>query len=420
MNTPPSTWQTHPARWAVVSVGVGLCCLALVAGRIDLLLIGAPLVVLGLWTTRTPAVTEQLRLTSTADAVQVRSGGGAAGRRVRVSSPGHRPATVLIGGKSSVDFGLHSVRTGPRPEVRVDCDSHSPFWMSYTSAVHDTSDPLVVLPTYIPLQPVPEAKQVRGLTGPTTTRRPGSGFEFREVHPMTPADSTHRIDWRVSARQPSEDSWWVRGTYGVGEAIAVLIIDSRDEVGPDLDTWSGWVPLRVDEPTSLDLARHAAASIARRLIESGNRVGLADLATGRRLLTPAAGRRHLNRLTYALALTAPLGTPRRRVRPPQVPTDSLVYLFTTLLDDEPLRLIRALTSSGHKVVVVDTLPKVRPAAEVNLELAWRVTAAERQARIRRLTQSHVPVVAWSGEARTKAAAHLSTIRRTWSRPGVKL
>ncbi|MDR0848949.1 MAG: DUF58 domain-containing protein [Propionibacteriaceae bacterium] len=291
--------------------------------------------------------------------------------------------------------------------------------MTYTPASTVTSDTKVVLPTFIPLGLVPESRRLRGLTGPATSRRSGEGFELRDVHPMLPSDSRRRIDWRVTARQPQEDSMWVKGTYATGEAVAVLIVDSRDEVGPDLHTWRGTVPLRVDEPTSLDLARHAAASIARRLIDSGNRVGLADLATGRRLLTPGTGRHHLNRLLYALALSAPVGSPRTRVRPPQVPADAIVYLFSTLLDDESLRLVRQLRSAGHEVLIVDTLPEIRPVAEFNMELAWRITSAERTARIRLLTSQHIPVIAWAGPARTLASQRFGAIRRASMRSRVR-
>lgn len=404
-------WSSHPARLVGVCMGVTLACVGLVFGRADVALLGVPLVLGYLWTK--PAEKVSVRIGDNADEVLIEGDGCTV--RMRLTCDGHREAQVLLGpGASSMPVGLHCVRTGPQPPLRVDWDAHGDFLSWFTPASVCLSGLRVVLPQPVALGPVPESRRLRGLTGPSTSTRAGYGFELRDVHLMRPSDSWRRIDWRVTARQPT-DTLWVRGTYATGEAVAVLVMDSRDEVGPDLMTWGGSVPLRVDEPTSLDLARHAAASIARRLIESGDRVGLADLATSRRLLTPATGRRHLNRLIYALALSAPIGSPRIRVRPPQVPADAIVYLFSTLLDDESLRLVHTLKSSGHDVLVIDTLPEVRPPAAENMELAWRITSAERRARIRQLNDDHVPVISWAGNSREQASGRLAAIRRAQSR-----
>jgi uncharacterized protein (DUF58 family) len=195
----------------------------------------------------------------------------------------------------------------------------------------------------------------------------------------------------------------------------VLVIDSRDDVGPDLHTWRGTEPQRVDEPTSLDLARHAAASVASALITVGDRVGIEDLARRRRPLTPATGRRHLRRIVHALALAAPVGEPTKRVRPPQVPADSIVYLFTTLLDDAPLALVEQWTEQGIPVVVVDTLPAVQPVEERHLRLAWQVTRMERADRKHFLTARGIPVLRWAGREREQAASTFEALVRSTER-----
>ena len=407
------TMADHPARWVCACVGVILACAGLVFGRADVALLGVPLILMTLW----PAgpTTIDVHLSSQADSLMI--GGQGDVVRLRLACPGHRTTELLVPGhQRQVDIQLHSVRTGPQPGMIVDWDAHGPFLMSSTEAKTLVSEPRVVLPSYIPLQLIPESHRLRGLTGPAPSPRAGDGFEMRDVHLMGPSDSSRRIDWRVTARQPAEQIW-VKGTYATGETVAVLIVDSRDEVGSDLHTWYASVPLRVDEPTSLDLARNAAASVARRLIEAGNRVGLADLATARRLVTPAAGGRHLNRLTYALALSAPVGKPSTRVRPPQLPAEAIVYLFSTLLDDESVRLAHTCKNLGHQVLVVDTLPQVRPVAELSLEVAWRVMMAERAARIRKLTAEHIPVIRWGGPARAQAGRQFAAVRRAWSKPG---
>jgi len=389
-------------------VGLVLGGVGLIFGRADVALLGVPLVLLMLvgWPT-----SHHEAVTVRPDAVTVDAGGGTDVVRLRLTSVGHKPAELLVSGRPQiVGATRHSARTGPQPALVVDWDAHGPCLLTHSGALSSESEPEVVLPSFIPLELVPQSYRLRGLTGPITSARAGDGFELRDVHPFTPADSLRRIDWKATARQ-SDDSVWVKGTYATGEAIAMLIIDSRDEVGSDLHAWNALVPLRVDEPTSLDLARHAAASIARRLIEAGGRVGLADLATGRRTMTPTTGRRHLSRLMYALALSAPVGSAIRRVRPPYLPAGSIVYLFTTLLDDESLRLVHTMKESGHDVLVVDTLPVIRPAAETNLALAWRIVRAERAARIGFLTGEQVPVISWIAPAPGRRLAAIERQRR---------
>ena len=402
---------SHPARWACPIIGLVLVGVGLLWGRADVALLGVPLVLLVLvnWPTA-----HHESVTATADTVTVNAGGGTDVVRLRLSSVGYKTTELLIAGRpKAIGASRYSARTGPQPTLVVDWDAHGPCLLTHGEPQTAESPPMVVLPSFIPLGLVPQSRRLRGLTGPMTSTRAGDGFELRDVHPFTSADSLRRIDWKATARQP-DDSIWVKGTYATGEAISVLIIDSRDEVGSDLHAWNASVPLRVDEPTSLDLARNAAASIARTLIEAGGRVGLADLATGRRTMTPTTGRRHLSRLMYSLALSAPVGSSIRRVRAPYLPAGAIIYLFTTLLDDESLRLVHTMKESGHDVLVVDTLPAIRPVAEQNLTLAWRILRAERTARILFLAGEQVPVIAWIDPTRDRALAAIersAVIRR---------
>ncbi|MCB0912727.1 MAG: hypothetical protein KDB60_14030, partial [Propionibacteriaceae bacterium] len=211
------------------------------------------------------------------------------------------------------------------------------------------------------------------------------------------------------------DTLYVRRTFADGEAAVMLVVDSRDDIGADPRTWRRFGEQRVDEPTSLDLARHAAASIARALVEHGDRVGLVDLALDARPLPPASGRRHLRRILHGLALSHPVGEPGARVRPPQVSADALIYLFTTALDDASAQLVRTWRGLGHPVVVIDTLPDVRPVSDPRLAIAWRVVRMERQVRLDRLAAEGVPVVRWAGSARVDAAAALDALARTAAR-----
>lgn len=426
-------WRRTPSGAVGTSVGLIVLAAGLLAGRADVALLGLPVLVGAAWGGRPGALVQDVPRRATRSALTSVDGHAGPGElaatllldpppqaevvQARVAAPGHVPVEVVLpASRREVELGLTTVRTGPQPTFVVDVRGHGPGGSTAEDPVRASAPDRLVLPNVMPPGRVPLPHRLRGLTGPHTSRRLGDGSELRDVHPFTPGDRLRRIDWRTTARRaPDLDELYVRRTQATAEATTMLVLDSRDEVGPDLRTWRGNGPQRVDEPTSLDLARHAAASIARAVVDAGDRVGLEDLGRRRRPLPPAAGRRHLRRILHGLAMSSPLGTPARRLRPPRVPADAVVYLFSTVLDDEPLRMVRTWHEGGHRVVVVDTLPAVRPVHEDHLRIAWRVTRMEREDRLRQLTSEGVPVVAWAGAARAEAPTRFEALVRAAER-----
>ncbi|PFG43186.1 uncharacterized protein (DUF58 family) [Isoptericola jiangsuensis] len=421
-------WRRTPAGVGALVVGAALLTLGLLAGRADVALLGVPVLLSAAWTGRPGAWTggtadraTTATLTSAPTAEPGRLGAvltvdpppGAELVQVRVAAPGHRPAELVVAARRrELTLHLSTVRTGPQPTFVADVRGHGPGGATAEDPVRAGAPDSLVLPAAMPLGRVPLPPRLRGLTGPHTSRRLGSGDELRDIHPFVPGDRLRRIDWRTTARRSADlDELYVRRTQATAEATTMLVLDSRDDVGPDLRTWRGSGPRRVDEPTSLDLARHAAASVAGAVVDAGDRVGLEDLGRRRRPLPPAAGRRHLRRVLHGLALASPLGDPSRRLRAPRLPADAVVYLFSTLLDDEVLHVVRAWREQGHRVVVVDTLPRVHPVAEEHLRIAWRVTSMERRDRVDRLVAEGVVVLPWAGADRSRAAARLEAVVR---------
>ncbi len=418
----------HPTQATVATLAVGICVLALgvLTGRGGIALLGVPLVLSVLigGDGRPVAATRATRdgtenhdgAGRVCDRVRLESDAAADVVHVRVSAAGYRAVEVVVpgGGTRDLTVRLGTRRTGPQLAFDLVARARSIADVAAEDVAALHVPERLVLPTATPLGRVPVATRLRGLTGPRTTRRLGDGTELRDIHPMAPGDSWRRVDWRATARvSPALDAVQVRRTLATGDATAVLVLDSRDEVGPDLHTWRGSGPLRVDEPTSLDLARNAAASVAKALLPAGDRVGLEDLAHRRRPLPPSTGQRHLRRILHGLALASPVGEPTRTVtlssgatavRPPRVPADAIVYLFTTLLDDVPAQLVGQWQERSIPVVVIDTLPTVRPVPQAHLHLAWQIMSMERADRIRGLEAAGVPVIAWTGTG-SRSPAH---------------
>ncbi|MGY4644069.1 DUF58 domain-containing protein [Cellulomonas sp. URHB0016] len=303
---------------------------------------------------------------------------------------------------------VRTVRTGVLEVATVDAQGVGPGGASVSVPTPPVTRGTVVLPARRALGAVPLPHRLRGLTGAHESRRPGEGGGLRDVHPFTPGDRLRRVDWRVTARRsPDLRELYVRREHALAEAVVMLVLDSRDDVGPDPLTWRGSVPPRAQDPTSLDLARGAAASVAETYLGQGDRVGLDDLGVRRRPLPPGGGRRQLDRIRHALAVTQPQGEPAVRRRAPRLPSGALVLVFSTFLDDEAALAAAQWRHLGHRVVAVDVLPTLHVGHLGDRErIAVRLIGLAREDRLADLAERDVEVVTW-GNAPEVALATLA-------------
>jgi uncharacterized protein (DUF58 family) len=303
---------------------------------------------------------------------------------------------------------MTTVRTGRRPLFRVDHRVAGPDHLMRTDAGTVGPVTVTVLPGTQPLQQLPLPFRLQGLTGPHSWRRAGDGGDLHDVHPFVPGDRLRRIDWRVTARRAGQGrrtvpgvltELYVRRTFATADATVMLVLDSRDEVGPDVSTWGDATAVREDQLTSLDIARRAAASLARRYLEDGDRVGMEDLGRLRRPVPAAGGRHQLSRLVHRLAAARPEGEPTPRKRVPRLPAGSLILVFSTFLDDDMARFAQIWRGAGHRVVAVDVLPTLDlRSLNQRLAMAYRLVAMERADRIRALGRGGIEVIRWDAGA----------------------
>ncbi|MGV8978239.1 MAG: DUF58 domain-containing protein [Cellulomonas sp.] len=345
---------------------------------------------------------------------------GTAAVRLRVGRAGSTTAEALVRVDRARDITVTvaTVRTGPQDLVRADVRVVGAGFASIDDPVSSDRQQVLLLPSALRLGPMPLPFRLRGLTGEHESQRPGDGGGLRDVHPFAPGDRLRRVDWRVTARRsPDLSELYVRRTFALADAVVMLVVDSRDDVGPDPATWSGFSPVRPQDATSLDLARQAAASIARDLVAAGDRVGLDDLGVRRRPVAPGGGRRQLDRIVHRLALIHPEGEPTVRLRAPQLPSGVLVVVFSTFLDDSAARAARSWRRSGHRVVAIDVLPRLRVGALNRRErLPLRLVLMERTDRLADLTAQGVELVPWA--TGDPAVELILLSRRSHRRPGV--
>ena len=258
---------------------------------------------------------------------------------------------------------------------------------------------------------VPVPRRLRGHPGQHESRRPGDGGGLRDLNLFPAGDSLRRVDWRVTARHsPDLDQLWVRRTYALAEAHVVVVVDSRDDVGPDPRTWSGRGPSApTTRPRWTSPGRRPTPH--QRYLAAGDRVGVEDLGALRQPDAPgrgAAARRPRAQLARA---AAPGGEPRRwcarrgcqcRAR------------------GGGLDLPRRRGRRPRAAVAPDGAPRARrrraaAAARAHLEprerIALRVVHLERADRLAALDAADVELLRWADPGADAALRRLARRRR---------
>jgi uncharacterized protein (DUF58 family) len=402
------SWTRSVGLTAGGIVAVVLAAAGLVLARIDLALLALPLVVALAWSwerrpDRTDAATATLALAEPEGnvidftlAIEAPARVEAIALRYSVLTGEAREIVVVGSLPGDLAGRVPLLHSGPQELVRVEYR----FLGADAATLSLPQEPLVasrvVAPRRTAIGWLPLPRRLQGLTGAHESARAGDGGDFRDVHPFTAGDRLRRIDWKATARRgQSAADLYVRRTAALADATVLIVLDSRDDVGEQVAEWSRNTAA-TKGISSLDLAREAASSIAAGYIPAGDRVGFQDLSSRNRMVAHAGGSRHLWRLLRAIEITQPSAVPFRHVRPPIVPPGALVYLLSSLLDDEAIRMALRWRGNGHRVIVVDVLPAAQFAHTTRYErVAHRIVMMERDDRIRTLQARGVELLRWS-------------------------
>ncbi|TDV45475.1 DUF58 domain-containing protein [Actinophytocola oryzae] len=411
-------WRRTDALVRATVCGLGLVAVGLVLHRLELVLIGMPLVV-GLLLSRpptgTPTVTSEPRHEAvdagkdSTVAVTVDPGEGAAFAALRMpmpNMPGAGKVHLLPAVAGEVHTRLSWRLWGHGIYLRPDYlfASHEGLYM-YGPVVgvvaHHT-----VLPPIDPLPPGPLPPRAAGLVGAHRSARPGDGMELRDIRPFRSGDRLRRVDWRVSLRaaaarggELAPGTLHVRERHAEADADLVLALDTRLDVDGAVADWNARLPGSGVRPGgSLDLGVRATSSLAAAFLRHGDRVGLVDLGHPRSGVPIGSGRRHLERirhqLVYAAQRVAGSGDPV--LNPAQIPAGATVLVLSPFLDDKLVDVVVRVARRGRLVVAVDLLPDdLTPDASTPWGAAVvSVLRAEHRVRIRAMEEHGVAVVRW--------------------------
>ncbi|MEK8229022.1 DUF58 domain-containing protein [Oerskovia sp. M15] len=386
-----TTWQQTTSLAAGIVLGLALTTIGLVTARADIAALGAPALLgaVWAWTARPPdgEVTADFLPADVAAHARTSCARGSVSTCPTAppwsgcASP-VRETTTRTSRCSSTGPGPSTSRRTRRGPGRTGCSGWTtspPTQKEDSSPPGDRAgagDPRPAQGSTARRLPLPH--QLDGLTGPHTTRRLGDGTELRDIHPFAPGDRLRRIDWRATARRsPRLETLYVRRTHATAEATVVLVLDSRDEVGPDVTTWEER-PAAHAPGDLLDIARDAAASVAQTTLDGGDRVGLEDLGRVRR---PVPRRRESvscgGSSTHSRWRTR--GRTRQRMRPPQIPRE------------------RSCTCSRPSWTA--RAPRSRRSGGARVTRSWRSTSCPRWT-----TRGATPASRWHGGSRASSVS----------------
>lgn len=415
--THQACWEPTFAHHRAALVGLGLLTAAVVAGRADLVVLGTPFVVIAVWSSLARA--RQLPEVETVGTFVTLREREPAVWRARVSNvPGMRSVVAShpedswlelepdsgvrlceVDGEAqetTVDIVFRSTRWGRRTLGQPEVAAYTAWNAWRWGPVYLPRIRVTTLPAIEPFTSKAPAPHPRGLVGINRASRPGEGSEFAKVRPFQMGDRLRRIHWPVSART---GRLHVTATYADEDSLVLLLVDALNDIG-DSGGYGG-------EPSSMDIAVRAAASIGEHHLRRGDRVGLRVFGSWHVTRVPAgSGRAHLRRVLDSLALIEPGsmrgddGAAARRALPPE----TLVIMLSPLVDPAALQEAVTLARHGHTVVVVDTLP---PGVHAHVsdedrdilarvELAWRMRTLERRLELERIASLGIPVVPWVG------------------------
>ncbi|UPV98995.1 DUF58 domain-containing protein [Halorussus gelatinilyticus] len=233
---------------------------------------------------------------------------------------------------------------------------------------------------------VPLRAQTTQYTGRVTTDAGGSGVEFHATREYRPGDPLSRVDWNRLARTGEVTTIDFREERA---ASVVVLVDTREKAYLSRDA---------ESRNAVQYGVDAAGKVVTKLLDAGDRVGLASLGPESCWLAPGAGHDHQARARSLLA-THPAFAPTpgdgmfypttrlKQIRK-RLPASTQVVFVTPLCDDFGPDVARRLDAEGHLVTVVSPDPTATDTA------GQRFARTQRKHRVSKLRQAGIRVVDW--------------------------
>jgi uncharacterized protein (DUF58 family) len=242
---------------------------------------------------------------------------------------------------------------------------------------------LRVLPSRVTARDLAIPAGVLTRIGQHVGRRPGPGMEFLGTREYAAGDSVRTINWPATSRSRR----LIVNQYASERSSDVVVfVDLTTEVD-------------VEGMRVLETSIRIAASLAQAYLEQGDRVGLVGFGARLRWVAPRLGAQAYHRIMdemLSAAINQSYVEPSlSRLPRSALPTGSLVFVVSPLLERAVLDSIADLRRRGHAVIVVDMIGVAEPSeGQRASELSSRIWRLEREALLSALTDLGVAMVPW--------------------------
>jgi uncharacterized protein (DUF58 family) len=306
------------------------------------------------------------------------------------------------GERRELEHVLRCERWGAHRVGELVVRAHDTFGLFVFEQTLDLRKPVKVYPRGEALRQLLRPLETQPFAGNQLPRSRGEGIEFADLRPFVPGDRVRRVNWRATARRNEP---WVNETHPERNTDVVIFLDTFAEA-------------RLEGESTLDLAVHAAASLAVHYMREKDRVGLVAFGGVLNWLTASSGLVQLYRvldslldaeifLSYAWKDVSLLPV---RTLPPK----ALVLALSPLLDERSVRALLDLRARGFDLAVIEVSPvPFAPPGEQELdELAHRLWILRRDALRKRYLRLGVPVAEWRDDVPLQAVLEeVRTFRR---------
>jgi uncharacterized protein (DUF58 family) len=317
-------------------------------------------------------------------------------------TPNPQLFSIGYGERRELEHVLRCERWGAHRVGELVVRAHDTFGLFVFEQTLDLRKPVKVYPRGEALRQLLRPLETQPFAGNQLPRSRGEGIEFADLRPFVPGDRVRRVNWRATARRNEP---WVNETHPERNTDVVIFLDTFAEA-------------RREGESTLDLAVHAAASLAVHYMREKDRVGLVAFGGMLNWLTASSGLVQLYRvldslldaeifLSYAWKDVSLLPV---RTLPPK----ALVLALSPLLDERSVRALLDLRARGFDLAVIEVSPvPFAPPGEQELdELAHRLWILRRDALRKRYLRLGVPVAEWRDDVPLQAVLEeVRTFRR---------
>ena len=321
---------------------------------------------------------------------------------LEAETPNPQLLRLRAGERRTLDHELRCARWGAYDVGELVLRSHDRLGLLVFEETVDRRRPLKVYPRAEALRRLLRPLETQLHSGNQVPRARGEGIEFADLRPFVPGDRVRRVNWRATARRGEP---WVNEAHPERNADVVIFLDTFAEA-------------RGAATSTLDLAVHAATSLAAQYLRDKDRVGLVSFGGVLNWLTASSGVVQLYRvldslldaeifLSYAWKEIdiLPVGT---------LPPNALVLALSPLLDERSVRALLDLRARGFDLAVVEIspVPFAEPGRDDLDTLAYRLWLLHREALRSHYLHRGVPVVEWrDGRPLQAALEEVRTFRR---------